>query len=71
MMHPYIIDTSVIFNLTGNRKHKSKLSRLAQEFLNETIQQRGAAGHDSVEDSLAALKLVQYKLTKSKRLGHR
>lgn len=65
-MHPYIIDTSVIFNLTGNRRHKSKLSKLAMEFLNEAIQQRGAEGHDSFEDSLAALKLVQLKLTKSK-----
>lgn len=65
MMHPYVIDTSVIFNLTGNRKHKSKLSKLSMEFLKEAIQQRGTDGHDSVEDSLAALKLVQLKLSKS------
>lgn len=65
MMHPYVIDTSVIYNLTGIRKYKSKLSKLSAEFLKEEIQQRGAEGHDSVEDSLAALKLVQHKLTKS------
>ncbi|XP_054286618.1 uncharacterized protein LOC129002667 [Macrosteles quadrilineatus] len=69
MMHPYIIDTSVIFNLTGNRRYKSKLAKLTQEFLNEAIQQRGALGHDSVEDSIAALKLVQHKLTKSIEYG--
>uniref|UniRef100_A0A1B6GLD9 Exonuclease domain-containing protein n=1 Tax=Cuerna arida TaxID=1464854 RepID=A0A1B6GLD9_9HEMI len=69
MMHPYVIDTSVIFNLTGNRRFKSKLARLSMEFLNEEIQQRGAEGHDSVEDSLAALKLVQLKLTKSIEYG--
>uniref|UniRef100_A0A1B6LU42 Exonuclease domain-containing protein n=2 Tax=Graphocephala atropunctata TaxID=36148 RepID=A0A1B6LU42_9HEMI len=69
MMHPYVIDTSVIFNLTGNRRHKSKLARLSMEFLKEEIQMRGAEGHDSVEDSLAALKLVQLKLTKSMEYG--
>lgn len=65
MMHPYIIDTSVIYNTSGERKKKTKLARLAAEFLSETIQ-TGKDGHDSIEDSWIALKLVQLKLQKSK-----
>lgn len=61
MMHPYIIDTSVIFNLTGARRRKSKLKVLAMKFLDEYIQQN-EDGHDPVEDSLASMKLVQKKL---------
>ncbi|GBP80218.1 RNA exonuclease 5 [Eumeta japonica] len=68
MMHPYIIDTSIIFNISGNRSKKSKLKVLAKEFLNETIQD-GKNGHCSVEDSLASLKLVQLKLSKSIDFG--
>ena len=30
LMHPYIIDTSVIFNITGVRWRKSKLSLLSK-----------------------------------------
>lgn len=65
MMHPYIIDTSVIYNTSGDRKRKTKLARLAAEFLSETIQ-ASKDGHDSIEDSWSALKLVQLKLQKSK-----
>lgn len=39
MMHPYVIDTSVCFNMTGVRKRKSKLQALALTFLKESIQQ--------------------------------
>ncbi|GJQ68370.1 hypothetical protein Trydic_g16961 [Trypoxylus dichotomus] len=63
MFHPYIIDTSVIYNLTGERGRKTKLKVLAKEFLHENIQE-GRHGHCSTEDSLASLKLVQLKLTK-------
>ncbi|CAK1586187.1 unnamed protein product [Parnassius mnemosyne] len=68
MMHPYVIDTSLIFNFTGERTRKPKLKVLAKEFLNEDIQS-GKNGHCSVEDSLASLKLVQLKLKKSMDFG--
>lgn len=68
MMHPYVIDTSLIFNITGERNRKPKLKTLAREFLNENIQQ-GRQGHCSVEDSLTSLKLVQLKLSKSLEFG--
>lgn len=68
MMHPYIIDTSLIYNFTGERTRKPKLKTLAREFLNEDIQS-GKNGHCSVEDSLASLKLVQLKLSRSMEYG--
>lgn len=61
MMHPYVIDTSVIYNITGNRFRKTKLALLAQKFLGEEIQQ-GKKGHCSVEDSSSCMKLAQLKL---------
>ncbi|XP_026762488.1 RNA exonuclease 5 [Galleria mellonella] len=68
MMHPYVIDTSLIYNFTGERTRKPKLKVLAKEFLNEDIQS-SKKGHCSVEDSLASLKLVQLKLSKSMEYG--
>ncbi|XP_014484394.1 PREDICTED: uncharacterized exonuclease C637.09 isoform X2 [Dinoponera quadriceps] len=68
MMHPYIIDTSVIFNVTGDRYRKTKLQILAQKFLGEIIQ-AGNEGHCSAEDSKASMKLVQLKLANSVNYG--
>lgn len=61
MMHPYVIDTSIIFNLSGDRRRKSKLQTLSLEFLQETIQ-KNPLGHDSIEDCSASLKLTKLKL---------
>ncbi|KAK2588916.1 hypothetical protein KPH14_001773 [Odynerus spinipes] len=68
MMHPYIIDTSVIFNITGDRYRKTKLQILVREFLGEKIQQ-GKDGHCSTEDSIASMKLTQLKLANSVDYG--
>lgn len=68
MMHPYVIDTSLIFNFAGERTRKPKLKNLAREFLNEKIQS-GMNGHCSIEDSKTTLKLVQLKLSKSMEYG--
>lgn len=68
MMHPYIIDTSVIFNLSGVPKVKSKLQTLAREFLGEQIQSN-PLGHDSIEDCATTLKLVKLKLSKGIAFG--
>jgi RNA exonuclease 1 len=64
MMHPYVIDTSVIYNITGDRFRKTKLALLAQKFLGEEIQQ-DKRGHCSVEDSSTCMKLTQLKLANS------
>ncbi|CAG7786538.1 unnamed protein product [Allacma fusca] len=68
LTHPYIIDTSVIFNLTGDRKRKSKLAVLSERFLGEAIQ-TGKKGHSPSEDAEAAMKLVQLKLSKGFNFG--
>ncbi|XP_046403933.1 uncharacterized protein LOC124169386 isoform X2 [Ischnura elegans] len=69
MMHPYVIDTSVIFNLTGIRSRRTKLATLSRLFLSEAIQCGGSEGHDSVEDAQAAMKLVLLKLSNSVHFG--
>lgn len=68
MMHPYVIDTSVIYNMSGDRVRKSKLQTLAKEFLGEEIQ-KAYTGHNSIEDSLASLKLAKLKLANSLYFG--
>jgi len=37
MFHPYVIDTSVIYNLNGDRIMKPGLKRLSQMFLGFVI----------------------------------
>lgn len=64
-MHPYVIDTSLIFNLSGVAGRKSKLSHMAEVFLKEEIQ-TGKHGHCPIEDAKAAMKLVKLKLSQGK-----
>ena len=68
LMHPYVIDTSVIFNTTGHRQKKSKLQLLAKTFLDQEIQKE-KTGHSSIEDSTASLKLTKLKLSKDIYFG--
>lgn len=68
MMHPYVIDTSCIFNLSGERRMKSKLQALSLEFLGEVIQDN-PLGHDSIEDCSASLKLTKLKLARGVAFG--
>ena len=67
--HPYIIDTSVLFNLSGNRGIKTSLKNLARKFLERDIQTDEINGHCPVEDSKAALNLVQLKMKKGVKFG--
>lgn len=61
MMHPYVIDTSILFNITGTPGTKSKLKVLTQKFLKRDIQ-CSSGGHNSIEDCTASLELVKLKL---------
>lgn len=61
LMHPYVIDTSVIYNLTGERRRKTKLSVLSHLFLQQSIQ-TNKGGHSPTEDAIATMKLVLLKL---------
>eukprot|EP00092_Neocalanus_flemingeri_P015543 GFUD01016825.1.p1 GENE.GFUD01016825.1~~GFUD01016825.1.p1 ORF type:complete len:643 (+),score=200.69 GFUD01016825.1:177-2105(+) len=69
MMHPYVIDTSVCFNISGDRRRKTKLSVLAHLFLNRTIQSQGKLGHNPIEDAQAAMNLVLKKFEHGLEFG--
>lgn len=73
IMHPYVIDTSVIFNTSGDRNRKTKLKELAKTFLDEDIQIQtdSQIGHSSIEDSTASLKLTKLKLSNDIYYGDR
>ncbi|KAI8484629.1 exonuclease [Branchiostoma belcheri] len=60
MIHPHVIDTSLLFNHPTWR-FKPKLRTLASKLLGKEIQ-TGTGGHDSVEDAAAAMQLVQLKI---------
>ncbi|VDN97662.1 unnamed protein product [Rodentolepis nana] len=68
IFHPYLMDTSVLFNFSNNRRAKPKLRFLAQVFLGKSIQ-CGKGGHSSSEDAKAALDLVRLKLSQSVDFG--
>ncbi|XP_052068035.1 uncharacterized protein LOC127707498 [Mytilus californianus] len=68
LFHPYVIDTSVIYNLSGHRSQKTSLRRLAAHFLGKDIQS-SEEGHSSVEDAITTMELVQLKLKHSPNFG--
>ena len=69
IFHPYVIDTSVIYNRTGVRSYKPSLKSLAYEFLGKSIQNANQLGHDSLEDALTTMELVKLKLVNGTLFG--
>ena len=78
-MHPYIVDTSLIFSHPHGRPYKSSLKTLAMKYLKREIQRGGHVnlsthkmepGHDSIEDALACIDLVKLKLEKGLEFGN-
>ncbi|CDW53785.1 RNase T domain containing protein [Trichuris trichiura] len=69
MFHPYVVDTSLLYNLSGNKRNCSSLKHLSKVFLNSSIQ-KSSGGHCSVEDAISTMKLVQLKLQKGWQFGH-
>ena len=63
LIHPYVIDTSCIFTPLASPLCKPKLKKLTMELLSKEIQ-AGFDGHDSIEDAMACMRLVQLKLKK-------
>ncbi|KAL3876811.1 hypothetical protein ACJMK2_034605 [Sinanodonta woodiana] len=68
IFHPYVIDTSVIYNLSGHRRIKTGLKKLTAHFLGKSIQD-SQSGHSSVEDAKATMELVLLKLSKGIHFG--
>ncbi|XP_007516655.1 RNA exonuclease 5 [Erinaceus europaeus] len=60
MIHPYVIDTSLLY--VRERGRRFKLKFLAKAILGKEIQCPYRFGHDSTEDARTALELVQYFL---------
>lgn len=69
LIHPHIIDTSVIYHHTRGPPYKASLKWLASKFLRREIQANTDMGHDSVEDALSCLDLVKLKLEKGLTFG--
>ncbi|KAK6504106.1 hypothetical protein TWF506_002318 [Arthrobotrys conoides] len=69
MRHPWIVDTSVIYDHPRGKPMKPSLKWLTNKFLKKEIQTHGAKGHDSIEDSKACLDLVKLKLERGKEYG--
>lgn len=71
MYHPYVVDTSLLYNLSGFKANRSKLKTLSKIFLQKDIQMvEKRVGHDPTEDAEAALQLVQLKLQHDHDFGN-
>lgn len=77
-MHPYIVDTSLIFDHPKGRPYKASLKWLAMKYLKREIQKgqhinhitkKLEPGHDSIEDAIACVDLVKMKLERGLGFG--
>jgi RNA exonuclease 1 len=70
LIHPFVIDTSIIFPHPRGPPMKSSLKWLAQKYLSREIQKgHGASGHNSIEDAKSCLDLLRQKCEKGKLWG--
>ncbi|KAJ9054523.1 hypothetical protein DSO57_1013600 [Entomophthora muscae] len=70
LVHPFIIDTGVIYSHIKGPPYTPSLRWLTQQWLNRTIQAAPEGqGHDSVEDAIACMDLVKLKLQKGPSFG--
>lgn len=68
--HPFIIDTSILYQHPRGPPLKPSLKWLAQKHLNREIQKgHGTSGHDSIEDAQACLDLVRLKCERGPKWG--
>ncbi|KAJ8284136.1 hypothetical protein COCON_G00029860 [Conger conger] len=65
MIHPHVIDTSLLYRRASGQRFKLKF--LAEVVLNKKIQCAGNNGHNPTEDALAALQLAQYFINRGPR----
>ncbi|KAG0144729.1 hypothetical protein CROQUDRAFT_659683 [Cronartium quercuum f. sp. fusiforme G11] len=69
LLHPWVIDTSVIYQHPKGLPMKPSLKWLSQKWLNKEIQSGGLNGHDSEEDARTAVELVLKKMLKGPGYG--
>ncbi|XP_053333291.1 RNA exonuclease 5-like [Clarias gariepinus] len=65
LIHPHVIDTSLLYRKEFGQRFKLKI--LAQVILKREIQSEERRGHDPCEDAQAALDLANYFITKGPR----
>ncbi|KAF2799999.1 hypothetical protein K505DRAFT_413237 [Melanomma pulvis-pyrius CBS 109.77] len=68
LTHPFFIDTAIIYPHARGPPYKQSLKWLAQKYLSSEIQ-KGAKGHNSVEDARACLDLLKQKCERGPRWG--
>lgn len=72
LVHPWIVDTSVIYHHTRGPPFKASLKWLANKWLQKEIQRPRKAGevdivgHDSEEDARAAVELLRLKMQRGR-----
>jgi RNA exonuclease 1 len=64
LIHPTVVDTSLLFSHPAGLPIRYGLKNLVNKFLNREIQTAGDAGHDSLEDSRATGDLVRWKISR-------
>lgn len=70
MIHPFIVDTSILYPHPRGPPLKSSLKWLSQKYLSREIQKgHGTSGHNSIEDARATLDLVKQKCEKGPKWG--
>ncbi|OJT04159.1 hypothetical protein TRAPUB_5204 [Trametes pubescens] len=67
MIHHRCVDTAVLFPHPAGAPYRRALRALVKEHLGQTIQAAGAAGHSSVEDSIATLDLVRWHVINGRK----
>ncbi|KAF8428386.1 hypothetical protein EV426DRAFT_341114 [Tirmania nivea] len=77
-MHPFIVDTSLIYDHSRGKPYKPSLKWLSMKYLKREIQKgqhidpgtkKMEPGHDSIEDAVACIDLVKLKLEKGLAFG--
>ncbi|XP_034240509.1 RNA exonuclease 1 homolog [Thrips palmi] len=66
LIHPTVVDSSVVFPHKMGPPKKRALRNLAGEYLKKIIQ-NDVGGHDSKEDAVAALELILWKLKEDQK----
>ena len=64
IIHPFLVDTSLLFKHHRPMPIRHKLKHLAKQYLGISIQGAGTNGHDSTEDAQATGDLVRFKAEK-------
>nr|AAW26181.1 unknown [Schistosoma japonicum] len=68
LIHKKIVDTSIVFPHRLGLPNKRALRNLVSEILQQIIQQ-DENGHNSMEDAVACMQLVHYKVKEDLRRG--